>query len=163
MVESNSESPSLAAGRGRWSERGVPHRGWHCVDIEDRGIANQLCDMCESQLVRYVHHMQQDDYADVLSCVCVCAGNMEGDLQRAYMRERRAKSRSAKRKLWLLRNWRVSQKGNEWIKADGYRITVFPRGGRWSACVSDIVTDSTFSPRGRTQALRPRSCRHSIW
>ena len=30
---------------------------------------------------------------------------------------------------WLTRRWKVSQKGNPNLRADGYRVTVDPRGG----------------------------------
>jgi hypothetical protein len=37
---------------------------------------------------------------------------------------------------WLSRKWRVSRNGNPWIASDGYRVTVFRSGARWSAVVS---------------------------
>ncbi len=74
------EERLVAAGRGKWSIAGVPHKGWTCVDIEDLGEPSAECEMCESQSIRYVHHMQHPQYANVLAVGCVCAGHMEGDL-----------------------------------------------------------------------------------
>ena len=56
---------------GKWTQLGVPHRGWLCLDVEDLGGSSQLCQMCEGVDVRYVHHMQHPDYPDVLAVGCV--------------------------------------------------------------------------------------------
>lgn len=98
--------------------------------------------MCESQTIRYVHHMQHPTYSDILEVGCVCAGHMEGDLAASRAREATMKSRASKRKRWLSRVWRVSAKGNPNIVADGYRVTVYPRGGGW-ACTVAAVDNST--------------------
>lgn len=52
---------------------------------------------------------------------------------------------------WLSRHWKVSRKGNEWSKADGYIVTIFRRGLTWVASVK--AEDESFD-----QFLR-RSCR----
>lgn len=46
------------------------------------------------------------------------------------------KSRTGKRKRWLSHKWKISAKGNPWIKADGFRVTVYRRGSGWAASVS---------------------------
>jgi hypothetical protein len=38
------EEQLIAAQRGKWSEAGVPHRGWICVDIEDLGDRAKLAE-----------------------------------------------------------------------------------------------------------------------
>jgi hypothetical protein len=136
MTTLNQEERLVAAGRGKWSKPGVPHRGWQCVDIEDLGKPNLECEMCESQTIRYVHHMEHPTYPEVLQVGCICAGHMEGDLAAARTREASMKSRAGKRTRWLSRVWRISANGNPWIKAYGYRVTVYPRGGGWAATVS---------------------------
>jgi hypothetical protein len=40
---------------GKWSQAGVPHRGWSCVGVEDLGAPEATCEMCETQKIRYVH------------------------------------------------------------------------------------------------------------
>ena len=121
--------------RGKWSESGVPHKGWKCIDIEDAEEPIQICEMCESQAIRYIHHMQHKKYPDVLSVGSVCAGNMEQNLARALGREELMKSRVQKRKRWLARKWKVSKKGNDFIKTDGFVITVFKKGKLWNGHV----------------------------
>lgn len=130
-----SEERLVAARRGKWSKQGVPHRGWTCVDIEDLGEPLSQCEMCESQTIRYVHHMQHPDYPEILGAGCICAGNMEGDVAAARGREASMQNRAGKRKRWLTRKWKISVKGNPWINADGYRIAVYSRGGGWAATI----------------------------
>lgn len=136
MTTRYTEEQLVAAGRGKWSKAGVPHKGWHCVDIEDLGEPQIECEMCESQTIRYVHQMEHPNYPEVIEVGCVCAGHMEGDIAAARTREASMKSRTGKRKRWLNRKWQLSSKGNHWIKVDGFRITVYPRGERWAATVS---------------------------
>lgn len=85
--------------RGKWSVAGVPHRGWMCVDIEDLSSPSAECEMCESQSIRYVHHMQHADFPQVLQVGCICAGHMEGSLAASSAREASMKSRAGKRGL----------------------------------------------------------------
>jgi len=142
------EERLIAAGRGKWSQPGVPHLGWQCVDIEDLGELLQECEMCETQSIRYVHYMEHPSYPKVLKVGCVCAGNMEGNRAAADGREAEMRSRAGKRTRWLSRRWRVSEKGNHWIRADGYRVTVYKRGAGWAATVSDV--NDSFVEHSRT-------------
>lgn len=137
MITLNEED-LVSSKRGKWSVAGVPHKGWTCVDIEDLGSPSAECEMCESQTIRYVHHMEHPDYPEVLQVGCVCAGHMEGDLAASRAREASMKSRAAKRKRWTTRAWKVSAKGNPNIKADGYRVTVYQRGGGWACTVAAL-------------------------
>ena len=132
----STEEVLVASRRGKWSRAGIPHKGWVCVDIEDLGSPNAVCEMCESQSIRYVHHMQHPQYSEILGVGCVCSGHMEGDVAAARGREASMQSRSGKRKRWLSRKWRISAKGNPWINADGYRVTVYARGGGWAATIA---------------------------
>lgn len=132
------EEKIVAARRGKWSEAGVPHKGWACVDIEDLGEPDITCEMCETTQIRYVHHMEHADYPDVLQVGCICAGHMQQDLAAARAREASMKSRASKRKRWLSRTWRMSAKGNPTVKADGYRVTVYPRGAGFGATIGPL-------------------------
>jgi hypothetical protein len=73
--------------RVKWSESGVPHKGWTCVHIEDLEEPDITCEMCESQNVRYVHHMQHQIYPDILKVGCVCAGHLNAASNRGKWRE----------------------------------------------------------------------------
>jgi hypothetical protein len=133
---------------GKWSDPGVPHKGWEFIDFEDLGEPSAVCEMCEFQTIRFVHVMQHRDYSTPLRCGCECAGKMSGDYEAAEQRERLAKNVASRRARWLVRNWKTSNKGYDYLKTDGFLITVFPDGSRWKACVADSVSDrKQFSSR----------------
>jgi hypothetical protein len=60
---------------------------------------------------------------------------MEGSLGAASRREGAIKNLALRRKNWTTRAWRTSPRGNETLKCDGRRFTVFRRGQRWSALI----------------------------
>ena len=92
-----SEDVAVSNRRGKWSQPGVPHKSWRCVDVDDREEAVHICQMCESQAVRFVHYMAHDDHPEVLEVGCVCAGHMARDLEGARRREKAMVSRAGKR------------------------------------------------------------------
>jgi len=65
----------------KWSLPGVPHKGWTCTSVDDLGTPDQVCEMRETQDIRYVHHMEHPDYPESLGVRCVCAENMENDYE----------------------------------------------------------------------------------
>ena len=93
-------------GTGKWRELGVPHKGWQCIGIEDLEEPCHLCQMCEVQIVRYMHTMFHPDYGE-LEVGCICAGHMEQDLIGARLRETSFKQRLSRRMNWLRCRWRV--------------------------------------------------------
>ena len=43
---------------GKWTQAGVPHRGWMYATVDDLGAGeSQTCEMCEVTQIRYVHVM----------------------------------------------------------------------------------------------------------
>lgn len=141
MTTYDKEQQLVSQKRGKWSDPGIPHKGWDCVEIEDLGEPSQLCEMCESQNIRYVHHMEHPDYPDTLGVGCVCSGHMEGDLVAAKQRDSQMHSRAHKRKRWLSRAWKISLKGNDYIKSDGYIITVYRKKSGWGATIAQDGCD----------------------
>lgn len=132
---------------GKWSQPGVPHKGWSCIDIEDLGEPSATCEMCETQEIRYVHHMQHPGYPEVLGCGCVCTGHMESDYEGARQREKVLRNASARRRKWPTRDWRVSRNGNPFLNADGYNVVVYPAGHGWGFRVSNRSTDKNLVSR----------------
>jgi hypothetical protein len=90
---------------GKWSDAGVPHKGWKCVGFEDLEEPSDICQMCESQTIRYVHVMKHEDYAHSLRVGCECAAKMEQDREAAYTREKGHKSSAQRRGRWANRKW----------------------------------------------------------
>lgn len=123
-------------GTGKWTEAGVPHKGWTCVDIEELQEQEHLCEMCEARHVRFVHVMEHPTYPDTLRVGCVCAGHMEEDLAGARKREAGFKNDRNRRQRWMGRTWRLSPSGNEFLNTnDGFNVVVFPKGSIWGARV----------------------------
>ncbi len=123
---------------GKWSDPGIPHKGWTCVDIEDLGDPSAICEMCEHQEIRYVHYMQHPDYNSELACGCDCAARMEENYAAAESREKKMKNRSGRKKAWPnLKSWYRSKTGNLTILKDGYRVTVFKKSSGFSEVVSN--------------------------
>ena len=133
------------AGRGKWSQPGVPHKGWMCTDVEDLGDPGAVCEMCKSQKIRYVHYMKHPDYPDELGVGCVCAGHMGQDRDSPKRRERNLKNAHRRRNNWLDRNWRTSEKGNPYLNTDGFNVVVYENGDKWCYRVKDRSTSKQVS------------------
>lgn len=96
------EENGSALGRGKWSQAGVPHRDWCCVDNYDTFEVHgeqeyETCEMCEVMTIRFVHVMQHPDYYELLHCGCICAGDMEQSKARAVRRDKAMRSRAGRR------------------------------------------------------------------
>jgi len=132
----SSEEKAIASGCGKWSEPGVPHRGWKNVgemDLreEDRNAELEICQMCEAREIRYVHVMQHPDYPDELRCGAVCAGKLAEDYAGAQQRDKSMRSRATKRLNFENRKgWKTAANGNPYIVVDGFHITIPTRPGR---------------------------------
>jgi hypothetical protein len=123
---------------GKWSDPNVPHKGWVCIDIEDLGEPLAICKMCESQSIRYVHYMKHREFKDILGVGCICAGKMEENYTKAKSRDDFMKKRASKRLRWIHSSrWKISQKGNDWIKTDDYIVVMMKRNGFWKALIKN--------------------------
>lgn len=135
---------------GKWSQAGVPHRGWSCIGVEDLEEPSALCEMCETQEIRYVHAMTYPDYADVLQVGCICAEKMEDDYVRPREREKALRSAAGRKKRWLSRRWRTSGHGNPYINTDGFNIAIYRNGdGSWGGRIKDRATNLSVLSRKR--------------
>jgi len=148
-MPTSTDDAGRAGGRGKWSTPGVPHRGWMCVDVEDLGEPTHVCEMCESSSVRFVHFMSHQHYPDVLEVGCVCAGHMEENHAAARGRDSRMQARATRRMRWLRRRWRTSARGNEWLRSDGYRVTIQQRADGWAVSLAREDTNDVFHGRRR--------------
>ena len=125
-----------------WNQSGVPHRGWRCVDVIDlrpndepvESVDYATCEMCGHEQIRFVHIMEHDEYDGRLSAGCICAEKMLGDSAGPKQREQRLRNKATRKRNWLSLKWKVSKKGNPWLKKDGMVLTVFAdtfRHGYW--------------------------------
>jgi len=135
---------------GKWSQHDVPHKGWTCVDIEDLGEPSAICEMCEKQIIRYVHYMKHLNYKSTLRVGCICAGYMEENYIKARLREDFMRKRASKRLRWVNNNrWKKSKKGNDWIESDGYIIVMMKQNNLWKGLIKN--DDTGFKEWGKRQ------------
>ncbi|MGI6264100.1 MAG: ATP-dependent helicase [Acutalibacteraceae bacterium] len=107
-----------------WKRDDAPHTGWTCVGVSDLGAPVGVCEMCGYQIIRYVHHMIHPTHHP-LDVGCVCAGKMEGDVERAIKRENDFKNKEARRKNFMKRKWKTSRNGNPYVKIKNHIIVLY--------------------------------------
>ncbi len=169
------DAKSRTKGTGKWCEPGVPHRGWYCTGVEDVCDGAEFCspdifetcEMCEVAQIRYVHFMEHDDYPDTLAVGCICAENMANDYVSPKLREAKLRRLAARRISWAQRQWKVSAKGNSYLRTDGYNITVFQSAsGGYKSCITNKTTEKKyFSSRtyDSPQAAKTRTLDGLLW
>ena len=118
--------------RGKWSQPGVPHKGWQCIDFDDLGGLDGICEMCETQSIRYVYHMEHPDYDGVLRVGSDCVENMGEDYTAPQGREKQAKSVADHRRRWMNAKWKTSAKGNSYLNRNGFNIVLYGIPGYWA-------------------------------
>ena len=135
---------------GKWGDPDFPKRDWVCVDVEDLGDVDAVCQMCEVKEIRYVHAMEHPD-GYRLGAGCVCAGKMEGLPDAPVRRERSLRNREKRLANWMRNTWKVHPSGTQSRNKNGCRCVLIPKpGGLWSGLV--------VYPNGTEQwARRPRS------
>lgn len=121
--------------RGKWAPSDpTPKSGWTCTGIEDLGEPDHICEMCEHEIVRYVHTMAHAAW-HTLRTGCICAGRMEGDIAAARQRQTAAQQRAARRARWAAPSkWRATRNGNATrMHPNGARVVVCRAGAgyRW--------------------------------
>jgi hypothetical protein len=117
--------------------RHMPHLGWHCIEIADRGKADFTCEWCAQAIIRFVHRLEHEDYFEFVRTGCCCAGHLTGDEIGARVRERTFKLARARREKWLTSAWTRAADGRLFLNRSGVNLSVFPIGdGRFGAVVS---------------------------
>ena len=135
------------SGHGKWSQAGVPRKGWSCIGTTDFGDLIGTCEMCEDREIRYVHHMEHQDYSEVLDCGCVCSEKMEENYHHPKRREADMKNIARRRGNWLSRKWGNSRKGNHFIRTDGFHIVIFETLGQWSGAITKRISGESTKAR----------------
>ncbi len=126
----------------KWNKEGIPHHGWIHDDVEDLGVAEGVCDMCDKTHIRYIHTVSHDEH-DSLRVGCICAEKMTKDYVNPKAREKAAKNMAAKRKLaerkaqerqqsWLnLDGWTSKKNGNYTKSLNNNWVTIFKKERTW--------------------------------
>ena len=109
-------------------QKPLPESGWDCVHVEDYGEANQRCEMCKHERIRFIHVMEHCELLLTARMGRVCAAKYGADPAAPLRRERNLKNRALRRQNWLTRRWRTSAKGNDTRQVQGKHVSVFWRG-----------------------------------
>lgn len=127
------------------------------MHVEDLGEIAAVCEMCETQEIRYVHYMEHDEYPGELAVGCRCAEHMESDYAGPRRREQKLKNAARRRSRWLSRQWNMSRNGNAYINTDGFNITIFRNSnGTWGGKITDDESGQSIRSR-RTYESQDRA------
>lgn len=116
-----------------WRQSGIPHRGWYLLDVIDIREDGQSedetnyegCMMCGNERIRYVHIVEHPEIDEEFRVGCVCAEKMTNDYINPGRREIELRNRASRRKNWHKKKWKLSQKGNWYLKVDEHIIVIF--------------------------------------
>lgn len=111
-----------------WNLPGVPHKGWDfetILDLQDEGVDYETCMMCGREQIRYVHILSHDEVPDTFRVGCVCAENMTGDYVNPKQRQRQLENRAKRKDKWKFKEWKQSQKGNDYYKFEDHLLVIF--------------------------------------
>lgn len=126
-----------------------PRTGWYLEETVDNEAADFKCENCGYPHVRFEHHLINKNNHQKVRVGCVCAEHLTQDFTTPRLRERNLKSRAARRLRWPTLNWRVSGKGNLFLRKDG-RIVVIRQNysGTWSASYCLVNGQTWIKVRG---------------
>jgi hypothetical protein len=116
-----------------WNTPGIPHKGWVLAGVydvrEDGQPADETeyerCMMCNNPKIRFVHIVSHKESDEDLNVGCLCAEKMTNDYVNPKKQEKELKKKAKKLSDRLKKGWRLSGKGNPFLKIDGYRIVIF--------------------------------------
>jgi len=116
-----------------WNTPGIPHKGWVLAGVydvrEDGQPADETeyerCMMCNNPKIRFVHIVSHKESDEDLKVGCLCAEKMTNDYVNPKKQEKELKKKAKKLSDRLKKGWRLSGKGNPFLKIDGYRIVIF--------------------------------------
>ena len=129
---------------GLWCDPGVPKRGWELFDVMDMGAPDDICEMCQVQAIRYVHYVRHPDYYD-LHVGCVCASNMLGNSETPRQVEKKLRQKAQRKTNWPNLKWKISARGNEYIRKDDIIVVVYGGQGGWSFSVDGERSSEWFN------------------
>ncbi len=142
------KQPDLSECENLWKRDDVPKSGWVCTGITDLGEPVGICQMCGHQIIRYVHHMMHPNYRS-LNVGCVCAGKMEGDVERAKQREKDFKNKQQRKENFLKRKWKTSKNNNSYIKVKDHLIVLYynKKYDNWKYSVDNVFCPEVYRTR----------------
>ena len=93
--------------------------------------------------------MVHNSYGGTLNVGCVCAGKMEGDIEKAKKRERDFKNREARKESFMNRKWNQSRNGNPYIKIKNHLIVLYKKKGEeiWKYSIDNEFCPEIFKTK----------------
>ncbi len=142
------QSPNLKDYDNLWNRDDVPKTGWVCTGVTDLGAPVGVCEMCGHQIIRYVHHMDHPDFRS-LGVGCICAGKMEGNIERAKKREQDFKSKELRKANFKGRQWKTSKKSNSYLKIKDHLVVLYhhPQKNTWKYAIDGVFCPETYHTR----------------
>lgn len=138
----------LDAAPNHWEDPNFPKTGWSCTSVTDLGAPVGICEMCGWQIIRYVHHLVHTSGLS-LDCGCVCAGKLEGNIERAKKREAAFKNKEARKFNFKKRTWKKSGRGNEYLKIKNHLVVLFHfrDSDKWKYSIDNQFCKKSYSSR----------------
>lgn len=142
------ETPDILSSENLWKREDVTKTGWVCTGVIDLGAPVGVCEMCGHQIIRYVHNMYHPDYG-TLGVGCVCAGKMEGNIEKAKRREQDFKNKESRKENFRNRKWKTSKNNNSYIKIKDHLIVLYYNKSydNWKYSIDNVFCTEVFKTR----------------
>lgn len=139
----------LANSPNHWNDPDFPKKGWTCTGVTDLGAPNGVCEMCGYQIIRYVHHMYHLESGRSLGCGCICAGKLEGDINKARRRETDFKNKQQRKINFKKKQWKRSARGHEYLKIKNHLVVIFhyKDSGKWNFALDNVFNKKAYNSR----------------
>ena len=111
-----------------WTEKGVPHKDWTCLEVFDLEEASHTCEMCSKEQIRYVHVMRHSTTGARKEVGCVCAAAMALESVGEAKEREQAFKNMFKRRETFMKRWTVDKFGKEKVQTkDKEYYTLYPQ------------------------------------
>lgn len=139
----------LANAQNHWNDPDFPKTSWSCTGVTDLGAPEGICEMCGYQIIRYVHHMYHMESGRSLDCGCICAGKLEGDINKALKREAAFKNKQQRKINFKKKKWKKSARGHEYIKFKNHLIVLFHfmNSNKWKFSIDNKFSSGSYPSR----------------
>lgn len=139
----------LANAKNHWNDPDFPKTRWSCTGVTDLGAPEGICEMCGYQIIRYVHHMYHMESGRSLDCGCICAGKLEGDINKARKREAAFKNKQQRKINFKKKKWKKSARGHEYIKFKNHLIVLFHfmNSNKWKFSIDNKFSSGSYPSR----------------
>lgn len=133
-----------------WSTAGIPHKGWEyetVIDLKEEGEDYETCMMCGKEEIRYVHIVSHDEVAETYRVGCVCAEKMTSDYVNPKEKQRKLENRAKRKENWKYKEWKQSQKGNQYFKFEGHLLLIYTdkRSGKFRCKIDETFGSKSYN------------------